>query len=150
MVGLRGHNGDRHRRGLIQRYLELTDHRSEYQGRLGQGELRADADARAGTERQVGKAWRRWRARHEACGLESIRIAPEPAMPTEHPRGDHEYRSTRNLDLTDPVRADCLAHDGECRRIKAQRFADHRAGTNQAWQRIHRSFRHDVELPNLI
>src|SRR3981081_2835824 len=77
-IGLRRHHADWHHRFLVEKTdTERTDHLGQRQRRFHQREMRADADAGADAERQIGKAIGRWRRRHEARWDESVGNAAE-------------------------------------------------------------------------
>ncbi len=53
------HGRRQHRPRSSERYVKALDHGREHQAGLGQRQLRADADARAGAKRHIGEAVRK-------------------------------------------------------------------------------------------
>src|SRR6516162_5873632 len=77
VVGLSRDDRDRHDwLGAGAFDVECLDHRGEDQGRLGQRELRADADAWADAEGEIRKPIRRRRAWQKPRRIEPFRLWP--------------------------------------------------------------------------
>src|SRR5260370_18723297 len=92
--------------GLETQAVALRDRRQQ-QHRLGHGEGGADADARAGAERDIGEAMARPRAlRREALGLERARPVPEVGVAVEQPGHDEDMRARGNAAAQHLVIAD--------------------------------------------
>ena len=125
MIRLGRHDGGRqHGPVLGQPDGERLDQRGQRDRRLGQGELGADADPRAGAEGQVGKAGRRRRVGQEAGRVEGVGVGPIALVPMQDPGGDHDHVVAADRDVADPVGAGGLPDDGEGGREQAQGFVD--------------------------
>ena len=135
MVGPHRDRGDRNDRPVVgPGDLELPHQPRQHQCRLGQRELRADADARADAERQIGEAVGRRRAGQKARRVEHIRLGPEPPVAVQKPRRDHHDGAFRYRDAIRFVGGARDAEDAVGRRVEAQCFLHDGAGVGQVRQ----------------
>jgi hypothetical protein len=104
----------------------------KYKRRLLKGEGGADAFARSGAKRKIGKSIdRRSRIAEKAPRIERIGPIPQQAMPVQHIGRDHDQRSRFD---TLPVQLIAIKRDAAdrgYRRIEADGFLDNRAGLDQ-------------------
>ena len=66
------HRGGQHRRRVGERHMKALDHRRQHQAGLGQCQLRADADPRAGAEWHIRKTVRQRGVAQEPGRIEHL------------------------------------------------------------------------------
>jgi hypothetical protein len=121
--------------GMILPESELpvaADHREQHHG-LHQPEILPEADARTRPEGDVGEPINLVGARrHEALGIEVVRIIPVEAVTVEDPGGNGHERAPGNLGARDFVIRDRLTGKDMHWRIEAERLLDHRHACKSA------------------
>ena len=103
---------------------------------FGQGKMGADAHARACTERQIGEAVGRRSIGQEAGGVEGVGIAPQLAVPVQHPGGDHGKTAGAQAHSADGILIDGLPHDDKGWWIKAQGLLHDGSGEDKVGERL--------------
>jgi hypothetical protein len=79
-------------------YGEMTHDRCENQSCLAQCESGANAGSHAGAERQPGKSIDIGTPAQKAAGIETIGVAPQPAVAVQHLWRDNHHRAAFNSD----------------------------------------------------
>jgi len=135
VVGLGGDDRDWFDRLVIGALdLERLDHAGQHQGRLGQRELSADADARPDAERHIREAIGRWRTEQKPGRIEDFRLRPQPPVAVQYPRSDEHDRASQDRNAAGVVVIARLAHQRERWWVEAQRLVHDSAGIDQLWQ----------------
>jgi len=89
--------------------MERLDYGREDQSCFGQRELGSDADPRAEAKGQIGATLGRRRPGQKSRRIEAFRPVPQPPMPVQDPRGDHNDGAGRDYDAVRGIGAARLA-----------------------------------------